>query len=132
MEAPSIEQSLVSYQSIAEHLCTIETAMRGQDSNAIVALSQQLLQLQEQVKANDTAIIDLVHADPSFRREPRLMELIDLIRRIHQHNERVTTQLRSIMVVHRDELMKMKKGNTALQGYRPVINRTGKRISISN
>lgn len=127
METALIEQSIIDYQVIAEHLCTIEKAMRGQDSTRIVALSQQLLHLQEQVKDNDTAILDMVHTNPGFRQAPRLQELIALMRQIHQYNDRITTQLRSIMVVHRDELMKMKKGNVVLQGYRPATQNTGRK-----
>lgn len=132
METLLIEQALSAYQAIAAHLGTIETAMRGQDSQKIVALSQQLVQLQDKVKANDTAIIDMLHRYPGVRQEPALLELIELMRHIHRHNDRLTTQLRSMLVVHRDELMKMKKGNTALQGYRPATQQTGKRISIAN
>ena len=132
MNPSVIEQSIATYQVIGEHLGIIERAMRGQDSKAIVALSQQLVQLQEQVKTSDIAILDMVDADPGLRRTPELIALIDLMRQIHRHNERVTSQLRSIMVIHREELMKLKKGNTVLQGYRPVRQHTGKRISISN
>lgn len=132
MDTSLIEQSLVTYQAIAEHLRIIERAMRGQDSKAIIALSQQLLQLQQQVTINDTAILEMVHDNPAVRRAPKLVELIDLMRQIHQHNERVTSQLRAIMAIHREELRKLKRGNTVLQGYRPVTQRTGKRISISN
>jgi len=132
MNTTLIEQSIADYRAIAEHLRIIERAMRGQDSKAILALSQQLLDLQEQVKTNDATIIEMVEEKPELRRDPLLIELIDLMRAIHQHNERVTSQLRSIMVIHREELMKLKKGNTVLQGYRPVTQRTGKRISITN
>ncbi|WP_448872798.1 hypothetical protein [Desulfobulbus propionicus] len=132
MNTTLIEQSLAGYQTLAEHLHTIEKATHHHNSAAIIALSQELLQLQEQLKVSDTALLEKVQADPAFRREPRLKELIELMRSIHRHNERVTTQIRSIMVVHRDELLKMKKGNTALQGYRPPANHTGRRISIAN
>lgn len=127
MENTLIEQSLVNYQAIAAHLCTIETAMRSQDAKQLIELSQELLSLQEQVKGNDTAILDRVHTNPAFRQEPRLQELIVLMRQIHQFNERLTSQLRSIMVVQRDELMKMKRGNTALQGYRPATQHIGRK-----
>jgi ferritin len=132
MNTTLIEQSLASYQTIGEHLKTIEKSMHGHNSDAIVALSQELLRLQEQVKATDTALLEKVQADPSFREEPQLNDLIDLMRHIHQHNDKVTSQLRSIMVVHRDDLLKIRKGNTALQGYRPTSDRTGGRISIAN
>jgi hypothetical protein len=132
MNSTLIENALASYHAIAEHLATIEQAMHGQDCAAILALSGRLVELQEQVKADDIALLDKLETDPAFRREPRLMELVELIRHIHHDNERVTSQLRSIMVVYRDELLKLKNGNTALQGYRPQTARTGKRISIAN
>lgn len=132
MDTTIIEQSFADYTAIAKHLRIIERAMRGQDSQAVFALSQQLLQLQQQVKTNDAAILEMVHADPGLRREPKLVELIDLMHQIHRHNERVSAQLRSIMIIHREELMKLKKGNTVLRGYRPVTQHTGRRISISN
>ena len=132
MNTTLIEQSLASYQSVAEHLQTIEKAMHGQNSTAIIAVSKELLHLQEQVKATDIALLEKVQADPAFREEPQLVDLIDLMRHIHQYNNRVTAQLRSIMVVHRDELQKMRKGNTALKGYRQPTVRTGRRISIAN
>nr|WP_320009554.1 hypothetical protein [uncultured Desulfobulbus sp.] len=132
MNAQIIEQSLADYQAIAEHLNIIERAMRGQDSKVIIALSQQLIQLQEQVKSNDNTILEMVHTTPELRRDPHILELIELMRAIHQQNERVTRQLRSILVIHREELVKLKKGNTVLRGYRPATQHTGKRISISN
>ena len=127
METTLIEESLTSYNAIATHLQVIEKAMRGQETERILGLSQQLLQLQEDVKANDTHILDLVQTNPNIRQAPRLQELIDLMRQIHQYNDRLTTQLRSMMVVYRDELMKMKRGNTVLQGYRPVTQHTGRK-----
>jgi len=132
MNVQIIDQSLADYQAIAEHLNIIERAMRGQDSKAIIALSQQLIDLQEQVKTNDSVIVDMVQTAPNLRKDPRLMELIELMRAIHKQNERVTSQLRSILVIHREELMKLKKGNTVLRGYRPATQQGGKRISISN
>ena len=127
-----IEQSLVQYQTIAEQLNMIEDSLHGLNSDAIIALSKELLRLQEQVKAIDIALLETIESDPSFREEPQLIVLLDLMRFIHRHNHRVTAQLRSIMVVHRDELLKIKKGNIALQGYRPASDRTGGRICIAN
>jgi hypothetical protein len=132
MKTSIIAQSLADYKAIGEHLNIIERAMRGQDSKAIIALSQQLLQLQKQVRENDTAIIEMAHTDPNIHNTPQLQELIELMRTIHKQNERMTRQLRSIMAIHREELLKLKKGNTVLRGYRPATQHTGRRISISN
>ena len=89
-------------------------------------------ELQHEAKENDAAILDLLRNRPEIRRSPPTQELMTLMRSIQERNLRIAAQLKGIMAVQRNDLQKMKKGNTVLQGYRPVADYTGRRISISN
>ena len=132
MEQTLIQQSLEQYRRIAGVHDDIEQAVQTRNCEAIAELSATLDELQHEAKENDAAILDLLRNRPEIRRSPPTQELMTLMRSIQERNLRIAAQLKGIMAVQRNDLQKMKKGNTVLQGYRPVADYTGRRISISN
>jgi paraquat-inducible protein B len=132
MEQTLIQQSLEQYRKIAGVHDDIEQAVQTRNCEAIAELSATLDELQHEAKENDAAILDLLRNRPEIRRSPPTQELMTLMRSIQERNLRIAAQLKGIMAVQRNDLQKMKKGNTVLQGYRPVADYTGRRISISN
>lgn len=132
MEQPIIQQSLEQYRRIAGVHDKIEQAVQARNCEAIASLSAMLDTLQQGAKENDNAILNLIRNRPEMRNSPPMRELLALMRVIQQRNQRIAGQIKSIMAVQRNDLQKMQKGNTVLQGYRPAADYTGRRISISN
>lgn len=132
MEQTLIQQSLEQYRKIAGVHDDIEQAVQTRNCEAIAELSATMDDLQHEAKENDAAILDLLRNRPEIRHSAPMRELLALMRSIQERNLRIAAQLKGIMAVQRNDLQKMKKGNTVLQGYRPVADYTGRRISISN
>lgn len=132
MDLKLIDQSLLNYQKIAEKMREIDKALHTRSSVLIATLHQELNTLYESARATDGIILDMVRNSPQDKEDGRLGHLLTLMETVHHANQKMSAQLHSILAVHRDELQKMKKGNTLLQGYRPVSSHTGKKISISN
>ena len=132
MDVKSVEQSLLNYQKIVEKMREIDKALQSRSSVLITALHQELNTLFESARATDGLILDMVRKNPQNKEDERLSRLLALMATVHRTNQKMSAQLHSILAVHRDELQKMKKGNTLLQGYRPATIHTGKKLSISN
>ena len=132
MDWKLVEQALLNYQKIAEKMREIDKALHTRSSVLIATLHQELNTLYESARATDRVILDMVRENPQDKEDERLGRLLTLMETVHQANQKMNAQLHSILAVHRDELQKMKKGNTLLQGYRPASIHTGKKISISN
>lgn len=127
-----VDQSLLNYQLIAQKMQEIDKALQTRSSVSLTELHQELNTLYETAKATDSLILDMIRKNPQFKEDERVTQLLDLMHTVHQANQKMRAQLNSILVVHRDQLRKMKQGNTLLQGYRPATIHTGKKISISN
>jgi len=132
MEQTLIQQSLEQYRKIAGVHDDIEQAVQTRNCEAITALSATLDEMQHGAKENDAAILGLLRNRPEMRDSAPMGELLALMRAIQQRNLRLAAQLKGIMAVQRNDMQTMRKGNTVLQGYRPVADYTGRRISISN
>jgi len=132
MEQTFIQQSLEQYRRIDGVHNEIEQAVQTRNCEAIAALSATLDELQHGAKENDATILDLLRNRREMRDSAPMVELLALMRSIQERNLRLAAQLKGIMAVQRNELQTMQKGNTVLQGYRPVADYTGRRISISN
>jgi len=132
MKQTLIQQSLEQYRNISEIHDKIEQAVQARNCEAIASLSATLDELQQKAKETDSAILNLVRNSPETQHSEPMRELLALMRAIQERNHRIAAQLKGIMAVQRNDLQKMKKGNTVLQGYRPVADHTGRRISISN
>jgi len=132
MEYTIIQQSLDQYKMIAECNKKIEQAIQARNNEAVISLSETLNELQEEAKNNDNAILNLVREHKEFTKNDHLQELLTLMQEIHQWNRRMASHVQGIIALQHNELQKIKKGNTVLQGYAPKIDQTGRRISVSN
>lgn len=132
MNALLVEQSLHNYQLIADKMQEIDKALQTRSNISLAELHQQLNTLFENAKATDSLILDMVRKNPLIKEDERIVGLLSLMHAVHRANQKMSSQLHSILAVHRDQLRKMKQGTTLLQGYRPATIHTGKKISISN
>ncbi len=132
MDNTCIEQSLVRYRQLADMGGDIERALQARDAGALTSLCRDMNTLQEEVKANDAALLDLLQRQQDLREHEQMHELVTLMRHIQERNQRLMPQIRSIMAVQRNELQKLRQGTKVLQGYRPAPSQTGRRISSAN
>ncbi len=132
MDILLIEQSLLNYQHIALKMQEIDQALQSRSSASLAEMHQQLNTLFDAAKATDSLILDMVRKNPQLKEDERIIRLLSLMHAVHRANQKMSAQLHSILAVHREQLRKMKQGNTLLQGYRPATIHTGKKISISN
>lgn len=132
MEHLLIQQSLDQYKIIAECNEKIEKAIQSRDNESVFSLCAILNELQEGVKENDNAILALIRKHQELKQSAQMQELLALMQKIQEWNRRMASHIKGIMAVQRNEMQKLKKGNTVLQGYLPKIDQTGRRISVSN
>lgn len=132
MDILLIEQSLLNYQHIALKMQEIDQALQSRSSASLAEMHQQLNILFDTAKTTDSHILDMIRENPQLKEDERIIRLLSLMHAVHRANQKMSAQLQSILAVHRDQLRKMKQGNTLLQGYRPAAIHTGKKISISN
>jgi hypothetical protein len=132
MDQQLLQRSVDRYQQIARMQTEIEQALQARNNDRMVALATDMTVLQEEAKADDAALLDCLRRQPDVEADDTVRSLLALMEDIRTRNQRLTSQLQGIMAVQRNELQKLKQGNTVLQGYRPVNDQTGKRISVSN
>jgi uncharacterized protein YjgD (DUF1641 family) len=132
MEHLLIQQSLDQYKIIAECNEKIEKAIQSRDNESVISLCAILNELQEGVKENDNAILALIRKHQELKKSTQMQELLAVMQKIQEWNRRMASHIKGIMAVQRNEMQKLKKGNTVLQGYLPKIDQTGRRISVSN
>lgn len=132
MEHILIQQSLDQYKLLAECNENIEKAIQSRDNESVFSLCAILNELQEGVKENDNAILALIRKHQELKKSAQMQELLALMQKIQEWNRRMASHLKGIMAVQRNEMQKLKKGNTVLQGYLPKIDQTGRRISVCN
>lgn len=132
MDILLVEQSLLNYQHIAKKMQEIDKALQSRNSGSLAEMHQQLNTLFDAAKATDSLVLDMVRKNSQLKEDERIIRLLSLMHAVHRANQKMSAQLQSILAVHRDQLRKMKQGNTLLQGYRPATIHTGKKISISN
>jgi len=132
MENTRIEQSLRQYRQIGRLSEDIETTLQERNVDLLSSLYRTMSKLQEEVKADDSAILDLLRLRPDLHNSVHMHELLTLMQQIQERIQRLMPQINDIMAVHRNELQKLKKGNTLLQGYCTSPDQTGRRISSTN
>ena len=129
MENEIIAHSIAQYRQIARLGDDIEQALQSRGIDALSMLCESMNALQEEVKINDRKVLDQLQNRPDLQENEQVQELLALMQKIQRRNQRLAPQLNGIMAVQRNELQKLNKGNTLLQGYSPSPHQTGKRIS---
>lgn len=128
MVSSFIEQSLALYRQQVQIGNEIEHTLQSGQFGHLAAQTQYLHELQMAAQESDGMLLASIGNDVSPSHNG-LHELLDLMGTVQQHHARLLPQLQGIMALHRDELNKMRRGNTMLQGYSSPTRTTGKRIS---
>lgn len=126
-----IKQAVDRYRIIDQLGMEIEHAVQQRALDTLPLLCAHLEQLQEEVKSCDRAVLDLLQRQKELKDCGEIVELQLILHRIERRNRQMTTQIKSIMVVQRNELHTLKRGHSVLQGYRPGLMPTGRRLSSS-
>ena len=77
------------------------------------------------------AVLALLQQRAEPNRSAETAELLALMQRIETRNRLIMPHINSIMAVQRNELHRLQRGNSVLQGYRPGPAQTGRRLSSS-
>lgn len=125
-----IDQALDTYGSIHTLMLEIEQLLKGDKIDELIDKHRQVLQLQEHAKSQDKDILSLLQGG-RHSNDPRITELLDCMQQIQELNRRITPQVHGIMAVQREELKKLRTGNTMMRGYHSNTANTGSRLSHS-
>lgn len=68
MDNALIEQSLTQYRRIAEMYGQIEQALQNRQMDTLASLCADMNILQEEIKGNDAAMLDLLRQSPADRK----------------------------------------------------------------
>lgn len=120
------------YRRLDQISASIERVMRDNNPEKLNTLCMEMNQVQAEVMAGDSDLLELFEQRQEVHRSGELLELLALMERIQERNGRVLPQALGILAVHRHELQRIKQGNTALQGYRPATSHSGRHISSTN
>jgi len=126
-----IEQAAAQYRQLDQVGVEVEQAVQNNELAALPELCARLNTLQEQARALDADLLELVRRQPELRELAVTGEWLRLMHGIGERNRRLMPRLKSIVAVQRNELHTLRKGNSMLQGYKPGIAQTGRRISSS-
>ena len=126
-----IEQVVLQYRLLNRLSLEIEQAIQKNKLEPLAALCAQLNQEQEAAKAHDCTLLDMLRDQKEPRAYAETKEWLELMRCIHERNQRLLPHINSILAVQRNELRTLHKGAAVLQGYHSGSVQTGRRISSS-
>ncbi len=132
MRSGIFEKALGLFRAMDALGLTIEEAVRHGNLDRLDTLRQEMEILQEAAApAWESARAQLEEQGADEGHEA-VRELLALMRVIHDRNRYLEPRLQGMMAMHRAEVEKLQSGNTILQGYRPILSKTGRLISSSN
>jgi len=126
-----IEHVATRYRQLDSLGSAIEKNILNNEFAPLPEMCAQLNTLQEEAKALDSELLDVLRQRQDLRELDITQEWLQLIQRIQDRNQRLVPHIRGIAAMQRIELQRLKKGNVMLQGYKPGTAHTGKRISSS-
>ena len=126
-----LDQAMTQYRLLDQLGKEIEQTIQRNELVAVPELCAQLKTAQEQAKDRDATLLDLLRQHGELREHTVAKEWLQLMQGIQERNQRLLPRLKSIMAIQRSELHTMKKGTSMLQGYKPGLVQTGRRISSS-
>ena len=127
----SLRQAVARYRQINQLSLEIEQAILHNRLENIAELSELMQQTQEQVKNDDTHLLTLFRNQPGLGEDQTVQEWLSLMEMIHARNQQLLPRINSILALQRNELQTLRRGSSVLQGYRPAIVHTGRRLSSS-
>ncbi|PIE58421.1 MAG: hypothetical protein CSA33_03090 [Desulfobulbus propionicus] len=111
-----LEEAIRAYQELADIMMKIEMALPGRQADRILSLVREMEDMQQHINKTDKPLMAALQADHPAKQET-ITKLVGLMQRIQQTNQRLVPQIRSIMAVQQDELVKLKTGSSLMYGY---------------
>ena len=131
MGAALLDRTIDQYRELARLNTEIEQAVYRGDHEDIDRLCRAVSELQESVRADDSAVLALLRQEGDGH-EGRVLELLTLMQEIQERNQRLLPHLNAVLAVRQSERHTLRRGNVVLQGYKQPVVQTGRRISSTN
>ena len=131
MDGALLDRTIDQYRELARLNAEIEQAVYAGDHEQIDQLSRSMGELQESVRADDSAVLALLRRQGDGQ-DGRVLELLSLMQEIQERNQRLLPHLNAALAVQQNELRTLRRGGVVLHGYRQTVVQTGRRISSAN
>ncbi len=126
-----LDRTIDQYRELARLNAEIEQAVYRNDHERIDQLCLSVRELQESVRADDSAVLALLRRQGDGQ-DGRVLELLSLMQEIQERNQRLLPHLNAALAVQQNELRTLRRGGVVLHGYRQTVVQTGRRISSAN
>ena len=126
-----LDRTIDQYRELARLSAEIEQAVYAGDHEQIDQLSRSMGELQESVRADDSAVLALLRRQGDGQ-NGRVLELLSLMQEIQERNQRLLPHLNAALAVQQNELRTLRRGGVVLHGYKQTVVQTGRRISTAN
>lgn len=125
-----LEQSVEQYSSILAYTNTLPALLSNPDMKNIQTYCGHLSDLQNEASRTDEAINSLLKKEDSdLESSPAFQKRRDLMSEIIRHNDLLFPRIAGKMAIISSELDKIKEGRTAMTGYKPNLDGSGKIIN---
>lgn len=131
MNTALLDRTIDQYRELARLNAEIEQAVYRNDHERIDQLCLSVRELQESVRADDSAVLALLRRQGDGQ-DGRVLELLSLMQEIQERNQRLLPHLNAALAVQQNELRTLRRGGVVLHGYRQTVVQTGRRISSAN
>ena len=126
-----LDRTIDQYRELARLNAEIEQAVYRNDHERIDQLCLSVGELQEAVRADDSAVLALLRQQGDGQ-DGRVLELLSLMQEIQERNQRLLPHLNAALAVQQSELRTLRRGGVVLHGYKQSVVQTGRRISSAN
>ena len=131
MNTALLDRTIDQYRELARLNAEIEQAVYRNDHERIDQLCLSVGELQEAVRADDSAVLALLRQQGAGQ-DGRVLELLSLMQEIQERNQRLLPHLNAALAVQQSELRTLRRGGVVLHGYKQTVVQTGRRISTAN
>lgn len=131
MNTALLDRTIDQYRELARLNAEIEQAVYRNDHERIDQLCLSVRELQESVRADDSAVLALLRRQGDGQ-DGRVLELLSLMQEIQERNQRLLPHLNAALAVQQSELRTLRRGGVVLHGYKQTVVQTGRRISSAN
>lgn len=131
MNTALLDRTIDQYRELARLNAEIEQAVYRNDHERIDQLCLSVRELQESVRADDSAVLALLRRQGDGQ-DGRVLELLSLMQEIQERNQRLLPHLNAALAVQQNELRTLRRGGVVLHGYKQTVVQTGRRISSAN
>ena len=131
MDSALLDRTIGQYRELARLNAEIEEVVYRGDHERLDQLCRIVAELQESVRADDSAVLALLRRQGDGQ-DGRVLELLTLMQEIQERNQRLLPHLKAVLAVQQSERRALRRGNEVLQGYRQPVGQAGRRISSTN